>query len=709
MPRGKAKVPEYPRPVSPVSAEEYPICHDTIVYDEGDESFEDSTKQRAAKRRRIESYATAYLRGEPLFILSAQLKGPFGEGWRNPWRRRGGRRAEKEMVRLEVPETTVKPQPRCGAGSVRGGSELSSSHSTPIDPAKQPIKQPIVSNKADAITPTIPLNSTTPASVAYAGATSLKAQQVEDWLKKSKGYSQAAEDHSPPSPTPLIRAANVRTKKWESPIIDVEFPPVPDNIVSLAALPSLRRPNASELGAIMPRTRKPGAQPPQAMSMEAGTVQPILETKSEQTQDVPLVVAGRPNTASEDDSRAEIAILAVKRRSLHTIPPSSHLPAFEYRRVDAREGAQGARPGAEANGPHKSDLVQTKEVSACPDADVQTNSNGPSESLHTAEERLSPGLVESTSASPLRMHSRPSTIHDMPSAQRPIHTSLESAPSNLSGPSAMLEEPRAERDPVADHNPLNHVLNDVTEPLQGDRPTELSVAPEQVLDKNTSIQPPLHLPPSPHSEITPRPKTTVPSDTQEMIESITPFEFSTVKKKMTIKTVDNLTPRTATKTRVTSKRKRASFAPEEVSSGSSGGSLKAVMKVAKSANMNLDTLGCLKGVGDSDEEDVHSIHHIPSNPPGSPFGETALKNGARRGILKTSVNPSAPALTSGTNNTSSSIKQDAQRVRALDVIEREIELPQDDFDVDAAMDDLGSYLGTWDAEKEALEFGGAPG
>lgn len=714
MPGGKAKVPEYPRPVSPVSAEEYPICHDTIVYDEGDESLEDSTDQRAAKRRRIESYATAYLRGEPLFILSAQLKGPFGEGWRNPWRRKGGRRAEKDMAQLEVPETTVKPQPRFSAGSAHHGSGASSSHSTPIYRVKQPIKQTLISNKTNVITPVLPIDSAAPTFASYAGAPSSKNKQVEDWLKKSKGYSQAKEHESPSSPTPLIRSANVRTKKWESPAINVEFPPVPDNIVSLAALPSLQPTNASELGAIIPTTRKPEAQPSQAISTGAGTVQPILVAKPQQTQDVPPVVAGRPKTASEDHSRPETAILAVKRRSLHTIPPSSHLPAFEYCRVATREAAQDARPRAEADGPHKPSLVQTAEFSACPDAGIPTNSNEPSESLHTAEEGLSPGLVELTSASPGKVHSRPSTVHDIPSAQMPVQTALESAPSNLSGTVAMLEEPREERVQGVDHNPLSHVLHDVTQPAQGGQPSEFSVAQEHGLDKNTPIQP-VHLPVSLSlpSEVTPKPKTTKPSDTQEMIESITPFEFSTIKKTRTLTTHDNSTPRTATKTRAMSKRKRASFAPEDVSSGSSGGSLKAVMKVAKSTSMHLDTASSIKNIGDNEDEDensiLNSIHHIPTNTQGSHFGETAVKNGARRGILKSSVNPSAPALTSGTNNTSSSIKQDAQRVRALDVIESEIELPQDDFDVDAVMDDLGSYLGTWDAEKEALEFGEARG
>ncbi|KAF3005675.1 hypothetical protein E8E13_004680 [Curvularia kusanoi] len=38
-----------------------------------------------AKRRRVEAIALQYLRGKPPLILTAQLKGPFTNGWRNPW------------------------------------------------------------------------------------------------------------------------------------------------------------------------------------------------------------------------------------------------------------------------------------------------------------------------------------------------------------------------------------------------------------------------------------------------------------------------------------------------------------------------------------------------------------------------------------------------------------------------------------------------
>jgi hypothetical protein len=42
-------------------------------------------EQQAAKRRRVEAIASQYLRGRPPVILTAGLRGPFDNGWKNPW------------------------------------------------------------------------------------------------------------------------------------------------------------------------------------------------------------------------------------------------------------------------------------------------------------------------------------------------------------------------------------------------------------------------------------------------------------------------------------------------------------------------------------------------------------------------------------------------------------------------------------------------
>lgn len=715
MPGGKPKVPEYPRPVSPVIAEEYPICDDTIIYDEGDDYYEDSAERRAAKRRRIESYAAAYLRGQPLFILSAQLKGPFNKGWENPWRRK--RRIVKStangMPQLEVPETTIKPQPQI-ASSAAHAREVSSEILTPVYHTKQTSKQNLPGNKKRTSSSLLPMKQTTPASAADIGTPESKIRQVEDWLRKNENSSQTGQSLSQSSPSLLTRPSKNRSKKWESPVLEVEFPPIPDDILGHVLHP---RSLAPDMGVHSVTTKRPEAPPHPAKSITPGDSATIEDDRIKDAQhskapSLSPTARHRRIISSTNKSRAEDAILAMKRRSLHTIPPSSHLPAFEYRRAVTKEPIQDA--GLEH--PQQPFDLKTTEVNALVNGDVRTDSksNEPSDSLHTAIERASPGLIENAAVSPLEAESGPSANRDIPSAQMPIQIALESAPSNLSGPGGLLEEPRQNINSKTDQDTEGRIIGTVANVPRGNAPSESLDVPEPGTESGIvhidQFQQPAVLP----SEKTPKPAHMQPSDTQQMIESITPLAFSTIKKpNKTTGIQNNSTPLTATKVRRAAKGKRASFAPEEASSGSSRGSLKAIMKVAKSPRMDRahpDRLKMTWEGEDDDENSVHSIHHVPDTMSNIPLAERGTKNGTPRGILRSSSNPSGRGLTSGTHKTSSSsFKQDAQRVRALDMIEDDTELPVDDFDVDAVMDDLGSYLGTWDPEKEALALGKTSG
>ncbi|KAJ5638528.1 hypothetical protein N7528_000918 [Penicillium herquei] len=82
-------MPHHPRAVSPVAFDECSLLpHADSDTDEllgSDDELNDLS--RAAKRRRIERLAESYLRGQPLFIASASLRGPFDDGWKNPWRK----------------------------------------------------------------------------------------------------------------------------------------------------------------------------------------------------------------------------------------------------------------------------------------------------------------------------------------------------------------------------------------------------------------------------------------------------------------------------------------------------------------------------------------------------------------------------------------------------------------------------------------------
>ncbi|KAJ5714719.1 uncharacterized protein N7483_011900 [Penicillium malachiteum] len=83
-------MPHQPRAVSPVAFEEcslLPPHVDSDPYDLLGSDDELDDEARAAKRHRIERLAESYLRGQRLFIASASLRGPFDDGWKNPWRK----------------------------------------------------------------------------------------------------------------------------------------------------------------------------------------------------------------------------------------------------------------------------------------------------------------------------------------------------------------------------------------------------------------------------------------------------------------------------------------------------------------------------------------------------------------------------------------------------------------------------------------------
>ena len=68
--------------------------------------------------KRIERVAAEYLKGRPPFILTAGLKGPFDEGWKNPWLYRDGR-IPKPYIEYNTPQLPANPETHFAALSPR--------------------------------------------------------------------------------------------------------------------------------------------------------------------------------------------------------------------------------------------------------------------------------------------------------------------------------------------------------------------------------------------------------------------------------------------------------------------------------------------------------------------------------------------------------------------------------------------------------------
>ena len=641
----RGKVPEYPRPVPDIDVDEIPICQDTIVYEQWTDDVETHADERAKKRqKRRQEVAETYLRGGEIMILTASLKGPF-EGWKNPWAKKKQKRGEK--YGLEVPETGLRNnRPRiiqpfeAVKGSENDPIDLEDNEALPID----------VSDSKDQ--PPNPFNAKNQAArITLGGQEPSSTKRVEEWLKTSDVYSRRPRSHPGSSPTPATRP----------PTRDRQSPPATTSSIPL----------------------KPSHQ-----SDVQGQEVPMLGIN----KDAP---SSRPGTASsgpthESPRRAEAAILEAKRRSLQVVPPSTSLPAFEYRRCrrDDKKPFGNQRLSGEPK-PKDTESARVSEPSKEPENDP---SNGKDKSMSK------PVLSTETS--------KTSTVHNIPSAQAP-GPNLEPVVSNAQSTNDLLQElPSASRSEVQAAQPAP--TRPDAQGAYADEQGVLGRKPENaVFDK----------PKATADVVAPVPSLDTPVrelETQEMIAGIKPFDFSTIKKPQAPLTRPS--PATATKVKPTKSGKRASFAVEHPTSDDSQTSIKAGLKVRKAAtaghvgttNVKVALFEEKTTANGAESEQVHADFLNESLPSlASMFG--GRRNSAPKSILKSSNAISSAPAPSG-NTTSTSMKQDAQlpsEQPGQNGIHVDLMNEDDKFDLDAAIDDLGSYLGTWDAEEEAAKVAAA--
>lgn len=140
------------RPTATVDCEPLLLASEDVLYPGSDK--DESIEEQQARRRRIELQAQHYLHGRELFVLSAHLRGPFADGWINPWarkrkrneRRDGAGRAHGRVDRREastqegrevtIPETTRPSRTwlntHNAVSSGAGGERSSSPALTPV-------------------------------------------------------------------------------------------------------------------------------------------------------------------------------------------------------------------------------------------------------------------------------------------------------------------------------------------------------------------------------------------------------------------------------------------------------------------------------------------------------------------------------------------------------------------------------------------------
>ena len=629
-----SKVPIYPRPVSPLSAESFYLEPEDIIYGTSQTSSDDDSSARAAKRRRIEKLGEQYLRGDGLHILSAGLKGPFDKNWKNPW---ANRRREPKPAGAEIPETIGKPSKKLQAqknGRAKVGND-----------------------------------------------------KVEEWLRRNTTPSSIQIDDQI-SPTPL------RTK-----VVETRDPsPVkPTSKVTDDAIPGSYRPE-SDFATHKP-THKDVA--------DCGAYGHNLETsprlpdnvdrplQPEVTDDARTKRRAWVSYAANAD-RAEFAALKSKRRVTEVAPSSTMLSPFEYRR--SLEGVQKPKKFEEI-----ADEIQVMNQSMAPPALTEPHNlhTKDDDQGHEEPEHLPSGsnlpnwpqaaTKSTSSAAPvLSTDTSRASVPNLPSAQPQSLDIPAPSTNNLAFEEQAPEQLPESVDPT-DEPPRNLIRNEIN-----------AIQATKLVDNHESLGARRDCTPHVVNKVLDgadetrlaRTITKEGLSTQDMLAAMSPLAFSTVKRP-TVGFQPPGTPLTATKRRTEKSGKIASFGQtERISSDSSQGSLKASLRVTKgNSTIVVGKENKLSAAGkDGSSESLFDCFPRPAMESLVPVASPKRLKSA----LKSSGLPIPAGPFPSTKGSTSTGIDGGQNLPVLG---------DDTFDLDGAIDDLGSYLGTWDAEKEASSLG----
>lgn len=691
----KPEPPTYPRPVPEIDFDEDPILPGTIIYTNDDEIDEN---KRAVKRRRVEANAKAYLRGEGLFILSAGLRGPFDAGWKNPWAPKGKKRAlgiedqPHSNKRARVPPNDLKSAQVAGvAVSTSRPAELGSVKENPFARTIRSSEPPTHDEK------------------------------VESWLRRNSALPQDS-FVVPTSPTPKKRSSITGSSKPAKPAWTPTKQKITVNSQDIRA-PLHHGPSRvpDSFDTIVP----PGNHP--AESHEK--LQDALHARDPSD--------GRHRNTSgklvdQEPARAEQAILSLKRRSEE--PPQSALsapvhnqarnlgdhkclpttreadivaeeasasleqvrslmepPAPQPIRQDASESDAPPRPIIETE-------VKLKELDASINEQLQRKDDHLEETGHPNNNKVDVPL-HSTAISELQSGKLP------PSAQH--KPELQTSASNMSS-AALLPDVANDKKTAA----LISVPSNLSEQIVNDILGSATSQREQAA-KNTDVQ-----------VSVPDPDVAVKEAVeQESCDLAVPRQSSLLHGEGVLPQHTNKASRGALnaqtsqtslggsivrhpvshqKAKSSKKTKKTSFAGE-TSFGSSHGSIKSVLKVQKMDTTDRAQKHTPPALSFSKSVDMDTSVEDRAGP--APHASPSEVRKIPKSILRSRSTHSSPAaalasaMLSPRREESSLSKMpngDFNHSGQNGILQAE------EFDLEGAMDDMGSFLSTWDEEKQKL-------
>lgn len=388
------------RPISPLSLETVPTPQAEIGDLLGsDDELDESARE--AKRRRIERLGESYLKGQPLFILSASLRGPFDNSWVNPWTKNRkhatvSKRNKKNRHRtIDLSEQTAIPETDPKKRKLQNVSESKSARprnhgftvysSSPIPEndlhnpnatdggVRQRVGGQISEGRTNPDTTPSSVPRSSDRSVYLEPTSFVREPGLKPWLKRDGRKMDIFDINPPKSPTmgkSRQRDAAEHMARTKISRTSVVLPnrrnPAPDASPGVSrsrktsSTSNIIRKDINYLRAqsyenvrhhSTPASGEPAGYTPSKISREEREERIIGSVKRARLSE------DRNDNDSSHYDQVEIQAEAAgnnrsdnhgKRLSLHIVPPSSHLPEFEYRRPKNNKSFKGlpSRPAS---------------------------------------------------------------------------------------------------------------------------------------------------------------------------------------------------------------------------------------------------------------------------------------------------------------------------------------------------------------------------
>ncbi|KAJ5120731.1 uncharacterized protein N7515_010119 [Penicillium bovifimosum] len=326
----------YPRPVSPVSLETCAPSTSEIDTDDllaSDDELDDTA--RAAKRQRVENLAQSYLQGKPLLILSASLRGPFNEGWVNPWKKDRTRGTTSSSgPRANVPERVVQetdlrtryrerlsvsngcPEVPASSFESAGISVNAGNRSSPSKPSRRPSRKSTprpVHNRPDESSRQSPAKLNEPRS-SEVDEQSIIPPRTADWLKKDRKLMNFTKFEPPSSPTTSVASRLSDKARRPAPrLVHVQVPQTPGSPMKSCPVKTIASMTARN-------------------SNTDSNGHPSSQSRSSTSKALSAPITSPRKRSRHDHMPQEV--------SFRIVNSSSQLPRFEYRRCVSEHSGQ---------------------------------------------------------------------------------------------------------------------------------------------------------------------------------------------------------------------------------------------------------------------------------------------------------------------------------------------------------------------------------